>query len=388
MKKQYSLIFVLLAAALVLSACGQAQTPEPISTTPVSPDAVISEGHVVPRDSLMMSFPVNGKVAEILVEEGDTVKEGDVLVRLADREQAEAALAAAKLAQTTAQQNYDEFVRTAGLSTAEAWQIYMDAQVTRADAEKDWEKLNVDNIEDRIDDAKAEVEDRKKDLEDAQDDFDKYKDLDEDNSSYKNAKDDLENAQDDYNAAVRKLEKVTRERDTVRAALDQAMSAEAEAKRKYEQTAAADGLDPDRKAILEANLNNANAQVAAAEDTLSNYELKAPFDGTITDVNVSVNEMVGPQTQAVQIADFSEWYVDTSDLTELEVVKIAKGQTATVVADALPGVEMVGMVDKISQSYKSQGGDILYTVRLSMPNIDSRLRWGMTVEVTFPPTGE
>jgi len=376
-------IFLLTALVLILSACGgQQETPTPISA-PLPVDAVIAEGHLVPNDDLTMSFTVRGKVAEILVSEGDKAKEGDVLIRLADREQAEAALAAAQLELTTAQQAYDDFVRTEGLGRAEAWQAYMDAQEARGKAEKKWDDLNVDNIEDTIEDRQATVNDRKEDLNDAQDDFDKYKDLDEDNSKRKNAKDKLENAQEDYNQAVRDLEAETRKRDTVRAALDQALADEAEAKHQYEISL--DGPNAEKLALLDARLNNAKAQVASAENTLANFELKAPFDGEVMDINVSVNETVGPETWAVVMADTSQWYIDTSDLTELEVVDVAVGQNVGITADALPGVEMKGVVQEISQTYKSQGGDILYTVRIKIDDVDPRMRWGMTVEVTFEP---
>jgi multidrug resistance efflux pump len=382
MKTLFKLVTLIAAASLLLSACAQPKTVDEPRQVSLAPDAVVAEGHIVPNDSLYMSFSVRGKVAEILVKEGDPVKEGDVMVRLADREQAEATLAAARLEQVSAQQEYDDFTRTSGTSGAEAWQVYMDAQVARAEAERDWEALNVDNIDERIDDARAEAQDRKKDLDDAQEEFDKYKDLDEDNSSRKQAKDALDNAQDDYNEALRKQEEVSRERDIVRAALDKALADEAEAKRKHEATLS--GPDAEKLALLDARLANAKAQVAAAENTLANYELKAPFNGIVTDVNVSVNELIGPEKWAVQVADFSTWYVDTSDLTELEVVKINAGQTVTIVADALPDVKLTGVVDRISQSYKSQGGDILYTVRIKLMDVDPHLRWGMTVEVTFP----
>ncbi len=46
---------------------------------------------------------------------------------------------------------------------------------------------------------------------------------------------------------------------------------------------------------------------------------------------------------------------------------------------------MSGVVEEISQSFKSQGGDILYTVRIKVNDVDPRMRWGMTVEVTFEP---
>lgn len=381
--KWTTLIFVLVVPTLLLAACGGQTTPEPVQTAPLPDEAVIAEGHLVPANDLTLSFTVRGKVAEIPVGKGETVREGDVLVRLADREGAEAALAAAQLELTTAQQAYDEVLRTEGLGRADAWQAFMDAQIVRADAERDWEALNLDNIDDRIEDREADVKDRKEDLDDAQKEFDKYADLDKDNTKRKNAEDDLEKAQEDYNEAVRDLEEEMRDRDTVRAALDQALATEAEAKHQYEISL--DGPNAEQLAILEARLNNAKAQVASAENNLANYELKAPFDGEVMDINVSVNETVGPETWAVIVADTGQWYVDTSDLTELEVVDVAEGQRVRILADALPDVEMSGVVEEISKSFKSQGGDILYTVRIKVDDVDPRMRWGMTVEVTFEP---
>jgi multidrug resistance efflux pump len=383
MKSWKNLTLLLAALALILTACGGRDAVPTPQSTPLPVDAVIAEGHLVPNDDQTLSFTVPGKVAEILVEKGQKVREGDVLVRLADKEQAEAALAAAQLELTTAQQAYDQLVRTEGLSRADAWQAYMDAQKARATAQRKWDNLNVDDIEDRIDDAQAEVNDRKKDLEDAQDEFDKYVNLDRDNSKRKSAKDKLDDAQTDYDNAVAKLESTKRERDAVRAALDQALADETEAKHQYDISQ--DGPNAEQKALAEARLNNAKAQVASAENNLTNYELKAPFDGEVMDTNVSVNQMVGPETWAVVVADTSQWFIDTSDLTELDVVNVAVGQNVSITADALPGVTMTGVVQEISQTYKSQSGDILYTVRIKVNDLDPRMRWGMTVEVTFEP---
>ncbi|HBX70589.1 MAG TPA: RND transporter, partial [Chloroflexi bacterium] len=127
------------------------------------------------------------------------------------------------------------------------------------------------------------------------------------------------------------------------------------------------------------------AQVAAAENGLSNYELRAPFDGTVADINVSVNEMIGPETWAVLVADFSQWYVETSDLTELKVVKTFEGQQATVAPDALPDLQISATVEEINQNFYIQGGDISYKLRLRLDEADPQLRWGMTVEITFQP---
>ena len=46
---------------------------------------------------------------------------------------------------------------------------------------------------------------------------------------------------------------------------------------------------------------------------------------------------------------------------------------------------MTGVVSEISQSSYTQGGDVIYTVRVKVDQVDPRVRWGMTVQVTFEP---
>ncbi len=85
------------------------------------------------------------------------------------------------------------------------------------------------------------------------------------------------------------------------------------------------------------------------------------------------------------LVDTSAWYVETSDLSELDVVEIGVGQSVEVTADALPDVVMTGVVESISAAPRIQGSDILYTAQIRMDEVDPSLRWGMTMEVTFTP---
>ncbi len=363
-----------------LAGCAPAEpaTPAPVSAPVV--EVVVVEGQLVPVRHLRQSFVARGTVAEILVQEGQLVREGTVLARLGDSQQAAAGLAAAELELISAQQAYDEFQRSGGLINAQAWQAYLDAQAARAAAQRAWEALDLDAIDDDIDEAEAEVEDRKADLDDALEEFEKYKDLNENNATRQAAEDDLRDAETDYNEAVRALDAVRSRRDSVRAALNAALTAEAEAKRKFDQTSS--GADADRLALLEARLAAAKLQVAAAQNALDGYELKATFTGVVTDVNIKVGQYVGPETWAVQMADFSNWLVETTDLNELEVVQVTEGQRVEITPDALD-VILEGTVQSISQSFKTQGGDVIYTVKVELNETDPALRWGMTVEVAF-----
>lgn len=384
--KLYNLMMLAVVFALALTACGNqpaAATPAPAESVAVSSDGIVAEGKLKPAQAVNLSFQVRGMVEEVNVKIGDKVNKGDVLARLANSDQAMAQLTGANLELIQAQQAYDQLLRTEGLGRSDTWDAYMNAQVVRAEAERVWEALNVDGIDDRIEDAKADLEDLKTDLEDAQDEFDKYKDLDKDNAKRKTAEDDLETAQEKYNEAVRNLDAITRERDTVRVALDSALATEAEAKYQFEQTV--DGPNKEQLVFLSSRLENAKAQVAAAEDALSNYVITAPFEGVVADVAVEVGEQVGSESRAVSIINTSSWIIETTDITELEVVSVAVGQKVTFTADALNDVTMEGVVTEISQSSFVLGGDVIYTVRIAANEVDPRVKWGMTVEVIFEP---
>jgi multidrug resistance efflux pump len=367
--KKNILKFVTLFAvlALFLAACGNAAEATPTVAEVVTSNEVVAEGRLEPIHATNLTFQARGVVEQVLVKAGDTVSEGDVLVRLANAGGAEAQV-------VIAQNTYDTLLRNEGGDRAKLWQAYMSAQIARAEAQKEWEGVNVDDIDNRIEDLEADIEDRKTDLTDAQDEFDKYKDLSTDNTKRKTAEDDLEKAQEDLNEAVRKLEEETRTRDEVLAAYEAAQAVEAEAKYQYEISL--DGPNADQ-------LTLAKAQLDAAKDTLANYVITAPFGGVVADVNVKVGEQVGTETRAVSIADFTTWTVETTDITELEVVKLSVGQKVTMIPDALPELELVGEVTEISNSYIQQGGDIIYTVTVRVNQTDPRLRWGMTVETIF-----
>jgi multidrug resistance efflux pump len=363
---KFSLLIVILS--ILVSACGGSatETAEPV-VDEVSINEVIAEGRLEPAQGANLFFQARGVVEEVFVQAGDVVSEGDVLVRLANAGAAEAQV-------VIAQNVYDSLLRNESGDRANLWQVYMNAQIARAEAEEDWEGLNVDSIEDRIEDIEAEIEDLKEDLQDAQDEFDKFSNLDVENSKRKTAEDDLEDAQENLNDKFRELEAEMRERDEMRASYDATVAAEAEAKYQYEITA--DGPNADQLALAKANLD-------AAQDALSSYVITAPFGGVVADVNVKVGEQVNAETRAVSVANFDTWIVETTDVTELEVVNIQVGQQVSMIPDALPELQLTGEVVEISEAFTQQGGDILYTVRIKVDGDDERVKWGMTMEVVF-----
>jgi multidrug efflux pump subunit AcrA (membrane-fusion protein) len=367
-KTLYIIILLSFVAALALSACGNDGTPAPaMQETPLPSSAVVAEGRIEPIRAANLSFLAAGVVEEVNVKIGDRVKEGDVLAKLANAGMAEAQVVAA-------QQAYDSILRNAGAERARLWLAYMDAQKIREAAQKKWNDLNLNDIENRIEDRQQDVDEERLDLDQAKREFEKVQGLSEEDAKYREAEDELDDAQSEYDEAVKKLETTIRERDVPRANLDAALAAEAEAKYQYELTL--EGPNADQLALAKANLD-------AALDALAAYVITAPFDGIVAEVSVKAGEQVGPESRAVSVIDPRAWIVETTDVTELEVVKIAEGQSVTIVPDALPDLTLIGTVSEISRAYFMQGGDVQYTVRIKVDDVDPRIRWGMTVEITF-----
>lgn len=138
-------------------------------------------------------------------------------------------------------------------------------------------------------------------------------------------------------------------------------------------------------AVAAADVESARVAVAQAQYELDQVTITAPFAGTVAQLNLTVGEYVTPATPAVVVADTSAWLVETDDLTELDVVQVAVGDTVQVRFDALPDVALAGTVQGIEALGQNRQGDIVYTVRVDLPQSDARLRWNMTATIEVTP---
>lgn len=387
LKKYSKLVALFVVAALLFSACDVLPSSPKEDDQEVEIPVVVAnldvvvEGNMVPKDFRYISFAIGGEVVEILVEEGDRVAEGNLLARLGNREQFEAAVAASELELETARQMLEELHENAELASAIAWQALIDANQSVILAERVLDEYNARDFRDELDDAEIAVSDAKDELDDAEDEFKQYINLDEDNPTRKKYEDLRDDAQEKYDEAVRTRDLLKIDKTRAIANLEQVQVFQADVQRRSE--ALQDSPDPDDLVLAEARVANAEAQLAAAQSALDNPEMRAPLPGTVVELNLILNEQVNASQWVILVADFSEWYVETNDLTELEVVRISEGQVVSIVPDSLPEVELTGKVESISDSFKERLGDITYTARILVDEIDTRLRWGMTVVVRF-----
>jgi HlyD family secretion protein len=389
-KTKIKITILFFLACLVLSACNSITNGNPSATqtaalaelsSGTSKGAVIAEGHVEPKDYRYLSFPMPGRVSELLVKKGDQVNSGQILARLGDIDQTQAQIAAANAEVIAAQQNLDNLQRNPELARAQAQINLVKARENQVTAQQQWDMVDVQQTKDDIEAAKSDVANAEKDLNNAKSDFEPYKDLPTDNPDRINAQNNLDFAQNTYDYAVAKRDVLVNRRDRAAAELELANQALSEAQ--YQSVKLANGADPQMLELARQRLEAAKSQLTAAQAAQDNLVLKAPMSGTVLDVKVIKNDLTNPSSWVILLADTSEWYVRTSDLTELDVVKIEVGQKTVSVPDALPDVSLKGIVEEISQTFTQRTGDILYDVRIKLADTDERLRWGMTVETTF-----
>jgi multidrug resistance efflux pump len=392
---------ILLSACASLPGSSDAATPtaQPASIPSTN---IIVEGNLVPRKSVDLVFAVSGRLEEVLAEEGDTVKTGDVIARLGDREQVESRIAGADLELQTAKQEllnaeeaYQKLLDDLPDDQTRALQALTAARDQVRDAERKVTGLTSQAKQVDIDAAQANMILAKDRLDKARDDYKPYEKKSEDNLIRAALLARLAERQKEYDATVRRYNNLAgiigNDFDVAqaKAELEIAQSRLEIAQKDYDTLS--QGADPRDVTLAQSRIETAKGRIAAAESSLTaaraslkNLDLVATIDGIITDNDLVPGQQIVAGAPVVSLADFSQWFVETDDLTEIEVVDIEPGQEATISLDAIPGLVLKAVVERISTRSEEKRGDITYTTRLRLEDVDPRLRWGMTAVVEFP----
>ncbi|NOR89746.1 MAG: HlyD family efflux transporter periplasmic adaptor subunit [Anaerolineales bacterium] len=389
-KRALGALYVLVITALLfLPACTQGTpdlTEEPNSGILEDFQPIVSAtGIVLPSKRVVLSFSTPGIVDEIMVEEGEVVEKGKILMALKGREQAHAALETARLELILANQSLDEAHRTSALISAQTQLSFANAQDALEDAEYNWRVQQEGNraSQSTIDSAQAGLVLAEEEVDRAKGNYDHYSGRPEDDAQRAMALIELSSARSARDAALRRLNWYLGYPDeTEQSVLDAKLSiSEAElgvAEQNWERVK--DGPDPDTLERTEARVAAAQAHVKAAEAALSLLVLEAPFAGTVSDVYSQEKEWVAPGQPLVVLADLQTLRVETTDLNEIDAARIEIGDFATTTFDALPDIVVDGQVIYIA-SKSEQGSGVNYKVIIELNEIPEKVRWGMTAFV-------
>ncbi len=278
-------------------------------------------------------FYQEGTVEEVLVEEGDTVEEGQVLVKL-DTEEWEEQLSV------------------------------LEDKVTDAERELTAKKLNLIQKEINVINAENALEKAEDSWLDTVGAGTKVRRLEERLEWY------LENEPEE-------VEKIREIREDLEKAWNDFSRAASDSVEASEVTAKEMGVEVAKLQLEDAQISIEDVQqdLGDARETLEEAKSKSPiitafFDGFITRVDVSGGDEVKKGTVAVQLADPAKFEADIM-VSETDIFQVKLGGEAWVQVDAMPMLNLPALVTHISPTATIQSGVVNYKVKVKIQSLQS-----------------
>jgi len=294
---------------------------------------------------------IGGRVASVLVEEGDKVAAGQVVVTM------DTTTLALQLEQALAN------VKTSEAKLMEAESGATSNEIEQARAEVKAAEAALEGAEKAMDSAKAQL-DRiislhetgiasDKELDDAQAAFD------QEQSAVKTAKANLDAA----SARLKLLQSGTKE-ETIR--------------------------------VLRTNVEQAQKAAQLAQANLDKAKILAPVSGIASSVNVEKGEIVNQGASLVTILDLDNLWVEVY-VPEKYLDRVNVGDQAMISITAVPGREFKGKVTFIASeaeftpekaNTEEERADTVFKVRVKILEELAKFKPGMSAEVAFPRINE
>ncbi len=131
------------------------------------------------------------------------------------------------------------------------------------------------------------------------------------------------------------------------------------------------------------NLQNAELAASMAADSLDDYNIDSQITGTVIEKNFKAGDKVeGMNSGSLAVIYDMSCLKLKMDVHELDIGKVAVGQTVEITADALEGQTFTGVVDKVSINGTTSGGATNYPVTVVIRNY-GELKPGMNVSATI-----
>jgi len=314
-----------LLTILLFSGCGQSDKPLATDVSnqsaASSKEIYIMAGKIDARDQAAVTTKISAKVAQILVDVGSQVKQGDPVIIL-DANEIQAQVRQSEAVVLTAQANLDNT-----LAGSRPEQI-VQAQAALDSAEK----------------------------------------------NYDNSKNNFNRMQDIYN-----LKGVSRQQfETVQTQL---AAAEAQYKSSQEQLEILkQGATKETIAILEKQVQQTRAALEVTKTQLNNGTIVAPLSGIVTAKNINMGELASPGATLVSIVNDKDLYINAY-LPASMIGQVKKGQQVIVKVSEIPEKKFDGEVTVMNAVINSLSTNILVKVAFKIP--DQALKPGMFAEIAL-----
>jgi HlyD family secretion protein len=305
-----------------------------------------ASGTVQPIQTVNLSPKNAGIVAELFVEQGDRVSQGQIIARMKNddidaqlmQSRARIAQAEARLAQLKAGNRPEE------ISQAEARVSQAQAQVTEAQA-----RLTLAQDKQRRNQVLA----------------------------------------DEGAISSDRFNEFSNEVATARASVQQSQANLAEVQRSLDLSR--NGSRIEEIDLAQAQLDEAIGNLQSVQVTQEDTLVRAPFSGTITQKFANEGAFVTPTTSASEatsatstaIVALAEGLEVLAEVPEVDIQQLQMGQSVEIKADAYPDQKFQGRVQRIAPEAVVKQNVTSFQVRVSLVTGQEKLLSGMNVDVTF-----
>ncbi|MDF3863907.1 HlyD family secretion protein [Pseudomonas denitrificans (nom. rej.)] len=260
----------------------------------------------VRADWIAISPKLSGYVAEVLVEDNQSVAAGTPLVRIEDRDY-QARMQQARARQTAAR---------AAIAVQQAALVTLDAQLKEQQA--------------LIDQAVADIDSARAERQRAQLDFQRYRDLVAQQA-----------------ASSQRLESVTADFARARSALSRADAAASRQRTRLSVLQASREQAAAQLRQHQAHAAEADASLALAQHELDDTLIRAPIAGVVGQRRVRQRQYVTPGLPLLALVPVEQSYV-VANYKETQLRRMRPGQPVEVRVDSFPGAVMHGRVESFS----------------------------------------
>lgn len=360
---------------------------------------ILTVSGILETNETDVNVKVGGKILEIMVEEGDTVKKGDIIATV-EAENIEAKLEQAKallgIATTRVEQSkiaYEAQKEQSESQIKQANGAYSSAKAQLTKAKKGARPQQLEQAKELVVQAKEAYEYTKAT-------YDRLKKLYDEGvipqQKIDGAKAELEVSKAKYNTAQQQYDLVKEgvQKEDISSAEGLVTQAEAMVNLANVTKLQVSAKEQDMIAARE-QLIQAQAGVNEVMSYLNDSTIKAPVDGTITVKNADNGELVSTGMPVVSIANLKDIWANIK-VKESAIADIKIGDTIDVIIPGDNNKVYKGKVTSISSkaSYateratqdKNEKDVVAFAVKIKLENSDLRLKPGMTATLKLKKT--
>ncbi|MBW4644375.1 MAG: efflux RND transporter periplasmic adaptor subunit [Goleter apudmare HA4340-LM2] len=345
---------------------------------------ITASGKVVPVQSVNISPKNPGVLAQLSVEQGDRVQQGQIIARMDVGDiPAQILQYQANLAQVQAQLDQAR----AGSRPQEIAQ----ARARLAQAEAQLAAARAGNRDQEIGQAQAQVNSAQAQVKLTQARVNRYRELTRQGAT---SQDQLEQYVSEDQRAKASLAEAEKRLSLLQTGsrseeIDQREASVTEARAAL--VLLQNGTRSEEIAQRQAALKAAQAQVKAAQVRLEETIIRTPFSGIVTQKYANIGAFVTPTTSASTSASATSSSIVAvargleilAQVPEADIGRIKQGQQVEIMADAYPDQVFQGKVRLIAPEAVVEQGVTSFQVRVSLDTGVEQLRSGLNVDLTF-----